>query len=111
MNDAVTMATLEKSSRIIIALPGIEQIVSMIATESPKRKNPVENRPKYDWFKFWVWFFCGALFGAVLGVRAWGQSSVAMEPSIRPGIHIILIWALFVGFIAGCLSNSGCDER
>ena len=70
----------------------------------------VNDNPKYDWFKFWVWFFFGALFGAVLGVRAWGRSSAAMVHSMRPGLAIILVWALVLDLIAGFLSNSGCDE-
>jgi hypothetical protein len=70
----------------------------------------MSNRPKYDWFKFWVWFICGTLFGASLGLRTWGRSDFAMEPSMRHGSILILISALIVGLIAGFLSNSGCDE-
>jgi hypothetical protein len=58
-----------------------------------------------------VWFFCGALCGAFLGVRVWGRSNLVMEHSMRHGMAIILMSALIGGLVGGCLSNSGCDER
>jgi hypothetical protein len=71
----------------------------------------MNDKPKYDWAKFWVWFFCGVLCGAFLGVRVWGRSHWAMDHSMRPGMIIISASALIGGIVGGCLSNSGCDER
>jgi hypothetical protein len=75
------------------------------------KREPVNDKPKYDWFKFWVWFFCGALCGAFLGVRVWGRSRLAMAHSMHPAVVIILMSALIGGIIAGCFSNSGRDQR
>jgi hypothetical protein len=72
--------------------------------------NSVKGKPKYDGFKFWVWFFCGALCGAFVGVRVWGRSRLAMAHSMRPGMVIILVSALIGGIIGAVLSNAGADE-
>ena len=70
----------------------------------------MNNKRKYDWFKFCVWFVCGTIVGAFFGVRIWGRSDFAMEHSMRPGLWLISISALVLGLLAGCASNSGCDE-
>jgi hypothetical protein len=65
-------------------------------------ERPLNTQPKYD---------CGALFGAVEGVRFWSKSEFALSHSTCPGITIILVSSLVFALIAGCLSNSGCDEN
>jgi hypothetical protein len=70
----------------------------------------MERNPKYDWFKFWVWFACGMAGGAVLGLRIWIRSDAAMAHSMRPRMCIMSGTSLFCGLVAGLLSNSGCDE-
>ena len=67
--------------------------------------------PKRDWFKIWVHFFFGAIFGSVLGLKAWGRSTYASSPSMWTGVAFIGGGALLVGLIAGVMAESGWDER
>jgi uncharacterized membrane protein len=68
----------------------------------------VENKPKRDWFKFWMYFCFGAVFGALVGLRVWFRSKYARD--WFPGIMLILGGALVWGFIAGFFSNSRWNE-
>jgi len=70
----------------------------------------MDDTPKYDWFKFGIHFFCGAILGAFIGLRAWGKSGYAFSSSWMPGVCFICGGALIVGLIAGVISNSGWDE-
>jgi hypothetical protein len=67
--------------------------------------------PKWNWSKFWIHFFCGALLGAFGGCRAWSRSSSALSTSFTPGIMYIVGGALVLGLIAGAASYTGWDER
>lgn len=67
--------------------------------------------PKYNWFKFWLWFLVGGVAGGFVGIRIWSRSSAAMAHSMRPGLLIIAGAGLAGAIIAGLMSNSGCDEE
>ncbi len=67
--------------------------------------------PQRNWFKIGVHAFCGAVVGAMIGLRVWLRSHDAVSPSLWPGVIYIGGGALVVGLIAGLAAESGWDER
>jgi hypothetical protein len=68
------------------------------------------NGQRFDSFKFWVHFACGALFGVLYGLRAWGRSSHAAHLSISHGLLIMSVSSMVWGIIAGIASTTGWDK-
>ncbi|MGH7991194.1 MAG: hypothetical protein ACREDS_13515 [Limisphaerales bacterium] len=59
----------------------------------------MNEKPRFDWFGFWVHFSCGAILGALLGISMW--VNFADNSSWRVGIIMIFGGAILIGIIAG----------
>jgi CDP-diglyceride synthetase len=65
--------------------------------------------PKRDWEKTWVHFFCGAVVGAIIGVRlAWSLEHSQYSWAI--GATLIVGAALLVGFLAAFFLDRFWDK-
>ena len=84
----------------------------------------MEQQDRYNWGRFWVWFICGAIPGAILGFFVWSQLAMTGSTgAFTPGLIIILrdamgipgatfdngaaglIVVLGISSIAGCITG------
>ena len=62
----------------------------------------MSEKPKVDWFAFWVHFVFGALLGAFVGLYCFIHSSYKDSIAWTPMLIFIGSGALSGGVIAGC---------